>query len=1001
PYTYAWSNGQSGPMITGLTIGTYTVTVTDANGCTTSAGFIVEQPFLLEVTIITQGTTCLPSGVTAGASASGGVGPYSYQWNTGAMTNVISNLGAGTYIVQVTDANGCTAMASVVVEEEPDIQIMINSNDVSCFDFNDGAAMAVPQNGEAPFTFSWSNGQTTAIITGLEAGVYTVTVTDANGCSGVASVTIEEPPLLMVNANGQDATCPGVDDGMAQAQVVGGTNPYTYSWSNGMTTALITGLEPGVYTVTVTDANGCTASDQVTISEGPGLQLQITAQDVSCFGFADGAAGAQVTNGTPPYQYEWSNGAFTQTITGLAAGVYTVNVMDATGCTGSAVAIVNEPDPLQASTSTIDASCIGSEDGVAEVTQVIGGTPPYSYNWSDGQSGPIAINLNPGNYTVTISDDNDCEVVEMVQIGIDNDLDVSVQVNNPPCAGSMDGMATATGTGGQAPYTYAWSNGATGNTVMNLGEGIYDVTVTDALGCMAMTLFQIVALDAPSCNAFVENEISVPGGSDGVVNVTVSGGTMPYMYEWSNGATTAQNGGLSEGIYSVTVTDANGCMTTCSVILGEPPSAKVGDKVWNDEDQDGIQDVGEPGVGGVQVILTGTDEDGNAVNLVTTTDGAGMYLFDPIPPGTYKITFTLPNNFEFTLQNVGANDEVDSDVDPTMGMTAFFTLVDGDCDLTQDAGIFQYCINVTDPGEIGYDEYLCGPGNDPAEIIELAPPSGGVGTLEYLWMMSVNPGPIGSGVWEPIPNSNAPTYDPGPIYETTYYVRCVRRDGCILYLEPDPIVKEVGDVAIAEISGPNVVCVDEVVTFTAADAGPNATYSWDFGPNASPQYASTPSVDVTWAGFGYANIALTVVNDGCTAHVFYPISITDNPIFCGNGLIISAQQQNDVIAVDWAVTGFTGSYRFMIEHSDDGHAFQMIGEMEYHQGETDYTYIDEHPHYGSNFYRVRLESDQGAFIESNVVEVVMPVGKETLSVYPNPVKELLYVEWLKLVEGPT
>ena len=1001
PYTYEWNTGATTAQIMNLTAGVYTVTVTDANDCTATSVFTVDEPPLLEVTIMTQGSTCTPAGVTAGATASGGVGPYSYEWNTGETTAVISNLGPGVYTVVVTDANGCTAMESITVLDDPDIQILINSTDITCVGDDDGAAMAVPQNGQAPYMYQWNNGETTATITGLSPGVYTVTVMDANGCSGTASVTINEPPLLIVNINSQDASCPGVNDGMAMAQVSGGTAPYTYQWSNGETTALITNLTPGIYTVLVTDANGCTASDEVEILQGPGLMVQVIEQDVTCAGFADGAAGAQVLNGTPPYQYEWSNGEFTQSINNLTAGVYNVNVTDALGCTGTGTAIINEPDPLEAEVNTLDATCLVSMDGIATVTSVIGGVAPYTYEWSDGQTGPTAINLNPGNYSVIITDANGCELVEFAQIDAVNDLAVTVQVTDQPCEGTMNGVAQANGTGGQGPYTYDWSNGDSGNPVFNLGAGVYQVTVTDALGCTATTTFQVVELEGPSCNAFVESEISTPGGSDGVVNVTATGGTQPYTYEWNNGVMTAQNSGLSEGIYTVTVTDANGCMTTCSVTLGDPPSAKVGDKVWNDEDQDGIQDVGEPGVEGVQVTLTGTDDDGNSISLVTTTDFAGMYLFDPVPPGTYKITFNLPNNFEWTVQNAGSNDEVDSDVDPATGMTAFFTLADGDCDLTQDAGIFQFCINVTDPGEIGFDEYLCGPGNDPAEIIELAPPTGGVGMLEYLWMMSTNPGPIGSGVWEPIPNSNTPNYDPGPIFETTYFVRCVRRDGCIQYLEPDPVVKEVGDDAIAEIEGPNIVCVDEVATFTAADAGPNATYSWDFGPNANPQFANTQSVDVTWAGFGVANIELTVENDGCTAWAYLPISITDNPIFCGNGLIIQANQIGDVIEIDWAVTGFTGNYRFMVEHSTDGLAFEDIGEMDYHETESNYTFIHDRPDYGSNFYRVLLESDQGAFIESNIVEVEMPVGLKTLSVYPNPMEETLTVEWLKNVEGPT
>ena len=213
----------------------------------------------------------------------------------------------------------------------------------------------------------------------------------------------------------------------------------------------------------------------------------------------------------------------------------------------------------------------------------------------------------------------------------------------------------------------------------------------------------------------------------------------------------------------------------------------------------------------MNVTLSGITNTGDNLSLSVQTDNDGNYLFDGIPPGAYSLQFTnLPVDYEFTIAQTG-DPETDSDVIFADGSTAMFILEAGDCILDIDAGIFIECINFTDPGEIEGDEYLCGPGNDPGPITEVLPPTGGVGTIEYLWMFHDEDEPFDPGIWTPIPNSNTPSYDPPVIYETTYYARCVRRDGCTLFLESNIIVKEVGDEAVALIEDPGTVCVDEEV----------------------------------------------------------------------------------------------------------------------------------------------------------------------------------------------
>src|SRR5690606_35044440 len=219
---------------------------------------------------------------------------------------------------------------------------------------------------------------------------------------------------------------------------------------------------------------------------------------------------------------------------------------------------------------------------------------------------------------------------------------------------------------------------------------------------------------------------------------------------------------------------------TCSVELENPRSilGKLGDFVWEDKNMNGIQDAGEPGIRAVKVTLTGITTAGVAVNEMTFTAVNGMYMFNDLNPGTYKLTFDTPVNFMVTIQNAGSDDAKDSDINPANGMITNILLMPGDTNLTFDAGFYDKCVNLNSAGTIGYDEEFCGPGHDPALIVELTPPTGGTGRIEYLWMKSTTSNVFSTGSFQPIPGATGQTYDPPVIYETTYYVRCTRREFC-------------------------------------------------------------------------------------------------------------------------------------------------------------------------------------------------------------------------------
>ncbi|MCB0625423.1 MAG: T9SS type A sorting domain-containing protein, partial [Saprospiraceae bacterium] len=292
----------------------------------------------------------------------------------------------------------------------------------------------------------------------------------------------------------------------------------------------------------------------------------------------------------------------------------------------------------------------------------------------------------------------------------------------------------------------------------------------------------------------------------------------------------------------------------------------------------------ETGLGNILVTLVGLDAAGNPMLLTTTTAADGSYLFDGLPAATFTLTFgDLPLDYVFSPANVG-NDATDSDVISADGSTGSISIGLNESRLTIDAGLFNACDNITFPGTIAGDEYLCGPGNDPGPIVEVLPASGGSGPIEYMWMMSTQGGPFNANTWTPIPNSNTPNYNPGPIAVTTYYARCVRRDGCTLFLEGNIVVKEVGSEAVAVINGPATICVDDIVTFSADDSGAGATYNWNFGQNASPPTASTQSVDVSWSLYGVQTITLSATNNGCTSTASMQVYVTNSPNWCDQNL---------------------------------------------------------------------------------------------------------------------
>ena len=576
PYSNLWSDNQTADSAINLSAGTYTVTVTDANNCTAIASTTITEPNTLNAAIGSSfNVSCngLSDG-QANATASGGTAPFTYLWSDSQTTDTAFNLQAASYTVTVADSNGCTSTSSVTITEPSNLSSTTTVNStVSCNGFNDGMAYVTANGGTTPYTYLWSDNQLADTAQSLAAGTYRVTVSDANGCSIVDSAIITEPTQLILSTiDSTDVTCNGFSDGSATVNIAGGTTPYTYLWNDNQSTATASNLSTGIYVVTVSDNNGCSFSDSIRVNEPALLQANISASsNASCNGLSNGTAVVTGTGGTSPYTYLWSDNQTTDTAQSLSAGTYTVTLSDANNCSTTTVAVITEPLTLTAAAGgSINVSCNGLSDGQANVV-ASGGTTPFTYLWSDNQVTDTAFNLSAGSYTVTVSDSNNCSTTASFSITEPNLLTTSTTVSSDvSCQGLADGTAYVSANGGTTPYTYLWSDSQLSDTARNLIVGDYSVTVYDANGCSGIDSVSISQPPALGATFSSFSNVSCFNQSDGSASITASGGTSPYTFFWNNNATTASVNGLDAGVYTVVVSDANGCRFNDTIIISQP-----------------------------------------------------------------------------------------------------------------------------------------------------------------------------------------------------------------------------------------------------------------------------------------------------------------------------------------------------------------------------------------------------------------------------------------------
>ena len=643
--TYAWSNGGTSQTITGLTAGTYIVTATDANGCTAVDTTTVNAPASSVTVAIIDSTDVTCNGGNDGeaevGNASGGTSPYTYLWNTGSTAQTITGLTAGTYTVTAQDNNGCEATDQVIIDEPATtvtVSITLDSN-ASCNGAADGGLTAVGSGGTGTITYAWSNSGNTASIIGLTADTYTVTATDANGCTATDDQIITEPNAVVASATSTPETCAGDDDGTATASGAGGSGTFTFSWNTGATSAAISSLPAGTYSVTVTDGNGCTDSTSVVIDPANAISITMTQDSVNCLNGSDGQATASATGGSGTFTYAWSNSGSGATITGLTADTYTVTATDGNGCTITGSIDVEEPASGVTASVTLDSnvSCFGETDGGLTAVGA-GGSGTYTFSWNTTATTATIDGLGAATYSVTVTDANGCTDSASATITAPNQLFAFTSVlTTPTCNNTADGSVQGFGAGGTGTYTYEWSNGAATQTISSLTGGTYTVTVTDANGC---TDDEDETLSAPNPIVITKDSIneSCSGSADGEAYIaSLTGGSSPYTFIWNTGSTNDTITGLTAGNYTVTVTDNNSCTEETTFAIdagaGATVSADSTDITCNGDD-DGTATATATGTG---IITYAWSNGGTAASInslatgaytVTVTDANGCTAVD-------------------------------------------------------------------------------------------------------------------------------------------------------------------------------------------------------------------------------------------------------------------------------------------------------------------------------------------------------------------------------------
>jgi gliding motility-associated-like protein len=603
PYEYLWpSLNNNSPSVTNLIPGRYSIIVRDANGCEKTGNIDVGSENELRVDGFTIATPIRCNGAATGeisVTAAGGTGNYSYEWSTSPIqrTATATNLSAGVYTVRIEDGNNCVAFKDTTLVEPSPINVSISTfTNIKCRGGNDGTATpsvsgGTPFQSGINYRYQWSDptSQITPVAVGLGLGNYRLTVTDNNGCTASAGVTIDEPATSVAATVRQTKLgCFGQPSGEATVTGLGGAGNYTYLWSNAQRTQTATNLANQKYYVTVRDGNDCSVTDSIDINTLDSISITVNAVDPRCFEGSDGTlsvtnvTGGAGANVLANYTYRWNTTPIqTTAVATKVAGnkLYSVIVRDNLGCENTTNVFVNNPNPILLTPSNTNVSCFGGSDGIAQVN-VVGSKPPFTYQWTSnagGQTGAVVNNLFAGFYRVTVRDSSNCAVDTSIVITQPKGMTInSSKITDTKCVGDSVGRIEITVVGGTPQYQYLWSNNDTTSAIKNLRAGAYNLVVTDANGCQIQESFSV-----RTPGGLDGDVLAVPvkcyGEQTGSISIEAFGGTQPYQYS-TNGKTFSGINkfiGVKAGKYDLYVKDANGCTWFEQVEVTQPTKFSV------------------------------------------------------------------------------------------------------------------------------------------------------------------------------------------------------------------------------------------------------------------------------------------------------------------------------------------------------------------------------------------------------------------------------------------
>ncbi|MCA1750775.1 MAG: SprB repeat-containing protein, partial [Flavobacteriales bacterium] len=642
-YELTWSSGETGFMPEQL-CASFTLEVEDQLGCEFTTDFdFPDAPDPVTVTGSVTDVFC--AGDDDGAISTvvtGGDGSYTLNWTgpggfTASVTD-INNLVPGTYTLMATDGSGCEGVGSFVVNEVEQLDATAVIADNLCPDGTEGEIALTVTGGTSPFTFSWTgpggytgNMQT---ISDLSSGVYNLTLTDENNCVFTHTYTVNPPDDITVSAIISDADCFGIATASIDAEAAGGTPPFIYAWSgpDGFTASggVISDLDPGTYELIVLDNNSCEYIESFEVTSPPEIEVTLASQPISCVGNGDGQITASATGGVAPYEFAWTGpGGYTsadQNISGLEPGSYTLLLTDANGCTVTLSETVPDAAPVTITGTVANTSCSTGNTGAIEI-EVEGGVAPFIFAWT-GPGGYVSSDQNisglaPGTYNVVVTDAGGCQDTDEFTVQAPEALTANFDIEPVTCFGGTDASINTTPIGGTAPYTYFWIGPAgfssSNQNIENLVAGTYTLLISDANGCNGF--LEAVVTQSTQINITrVITNVTCFGGSNGAINISVSGGTPGYTFAWTgpNGFTaiTEDVSGLQAGTYSVTATDVNGCAASRNYTINQPAEITFNSSVTN-------------------VVCAG-DNDG-AVNIIIAT-GAGPFTYSWSGPSGFTAT---------------------------------------------------------------------------------------------------------------------------------------------------------------------------------------------------------------------------------------------------------------------------------------------------------------------------------------------------------------------------